>query len=250
MSARIMVVCAGVVLALVAPGEAGAVATGPLADRVIVLDAGHDGGNAAQPAAINRLVPDGRGGRKACDTAGTATPDGYPEHAFTLDVVRRAAALLRQRGARVVLTRTTDSGVGPCVDARAAVGNRAHADAAVSVHADGGPAGGRGFHVAEPGYVAVAPSRRVLGVSDRLARLLRATMEADTGTRPATYLAAGTGITRRTDLAGLNLSTVPKVFLEAANMRNPGDAARTRDPRFRQRVALAVADAVTLLLRP
>src|SRR5207302_638312 len=107
---------------------------------------GHNGGNGAHPDAINRLVDIGNG-TKACDTTGTSTDDGYPEHAYTLDVATRAAALLRTAGASVVLTRTDDSGVGPCIDERAGIGNRAGAAVAVSIHADGGPAGGRGFHV-------------------------------------------------------------------------------------------------------
>ena len=44
----------------------------------------------------------------------------------------------------------------------------------------------------------------------------------------------------RTDLGGLNLSTVPKVFIECGNMRNAGDAARLTSPRFRERIAVAL----------
>src|SRR5690242_3600524 len=57
-----------------------------LKNQVVVLDPGHNGGNAANPLEINRLVPDGRGGRKPCNTTGTATDSGYPEHAFNFDV--------------------------------------------------------------------------------------------------------------------------------------------------------------------
>ena len=61
----------------------------PLAGRTILVDPGHNGGNATHPAAINRLVPAG-GFRKACDTTGTATNDGrLTEAAFTFDVARR-----------------------------------------------------------------------------------------------------------------------------------------------------------------
>ena len=87
---------------------------------------------------IDRLVDAGTL-RKACDTAGTATADGYTESAYNLDVALRLARILRAAGARVVLTRTTDTGWGPCITERAAIGNRAHADAAISIHADGGP---------------------------------------------------------------------------------------------------------------
>ncbi|MGH3920544.1 MAG: hypothetical protein ACRDSG_16145, partial [Pseudonocardiaceae bacterium] len=52
----------------------------------VVLDPGHNGANASHPAEINRPVPNGRGGTKPCNTTGTATNRGYPEHAFTWDV--------------------------------------------------------------------------------------------------------------------------------------------------------------------
>ncbi len=45
----------------------------------------------------------------------------------------------------------------------------------------------------------------------------------------------------RNDLAGLNLSKIPKVFIECLNMRESSDAARAADPAYRQRVAEALA---------
>ena len=38
---------------------------------------------------INAPVPDGAGGTKPCNTTGTATNAGYPEHAFTWDMALR-----------------------------------------------------------------------------------------------------------------------------------------------------------------
>ena len=64
-------------------------------------------------------MPAGGGRKKACDTTGTETNDGkLSEHAFTLDVALRLQRLLAAAGATVVMTRTTDDGVGPCVDRR------------------------------------------------------------------------------------------------------------------------------------
>jgi N-acetylmuramoyl-L-alanine amidase len=56
----------------------------------------------------------------------------------------------------------------------------------------------------------------------------------------ASYV-GGSGLVARGDLGGLNLSDVPKVFVEAGNMRNARDAALLSDPRFRERIALALA---------
>ncbi|MBL7494516.1 N-acetylmuramoyl-L-alanine amidase [Frankia sp. AgB1.9] len=211
--------------------------------RVVVIDPGHDGGNGAAPAQINRKV-DAGGFLKECDTVGAETDAGYPEHAFTFDVATRAAALLRARGVTVVLTRDDDTGVGPCVDARARAGAAAHADVSVSIHADGGPPGGSGFHVIAPNRAPDGVNEGILAASARLATGLRDAYEAATGERPANYLANQEGIVDRSDLGGLNLSTVPKVFIECANMRNAVDAARVSDPVWRQRAAEGIVAGI------
>ena len=59
-------------------------ASAGIAGMAVFLDPGH---NAVNDASINQQVPNGRGGTKACNTSGTATNDGYPEHAFTWAVV-------------------------------------------------------------------------------------------------------------------------------------------------------------------
>ena len=218
----------------------------PLAGQVIALDPGHNGANWSHPEIINRLV-NVVTEWKACDTAGAQTDAGYPEHAFTFDVAMRLARLLRAEGASVVLTRHNDHGVGPCVTQRAEIGNRAHADAAISIHADGGPPGGTGFEVIAPGRVAGAPDRTVIGPSGRLAVDIRKAYHRITGEPYSDYVGTR-GLDVRTDLGGLNLSTVPKVFVECANMRNAADAARVTSPRFRERVAAALAAGLTAFL--
>lgn len=215
--------------------------------RVVVLDPGHDGGNAARPDLINRQVPAGNGARKACNTVGASTPSGYAEHAFAWDVTLRTRRLLAARGVRVVLTRPTDTGVGPCVDVRGRFGARVRADAVVSVHADGAAPGGAGFHVitatGAPGGAAVAAASR------RLAVAVHASLQAGSGLRVASYVAAGTGYDHRSDLAGLTLSTRPTVVVEAGNMRNAGDAALQESAAGRQRIAAALAAGILTYLR-
>ncbi len=213
--------------------------------RTIVIDPGHNGGNGSHPEIINRLVNAGTLW-KSCDTAGTETASGYTEAAFTFDVALRLRAILRAAGARVVLTRSSNNGVGPCITERAAIGNRAHADAAISIHADGGPVSGRGFHVIYP------PSIRgltddIATASRRLAIDVRSAYRVGTGLPYATYLGRG-GLDVRSDLGGLNLSDVPKVFVETANMRNSTDAALLAQPAFRERIARALARGLAAFL--
>ncbi|WP_067893054.1 N-acetylmuramoyl-L-alanine amidase [Nocardia vaccinii] len=210
------------------------------AGRVIVLDPGHNGGNAGHSAAINRRVPDGRGGMKACNTTGTAALGGYPEHAFNWDVATRVRDALSAKGFTVVMTRPDDSGVGPCVDERAAIGNRADAAAVVSIHADGSPgANSHGFHVA---YSAPPRNPAQGEPSIRLATTLRDSFTA-AGFSPSTYVGSH-GLDPRGDLSGLNLSERPTALVECGNMHHPGDAAVLESRDGRARIATVIANAI------
>ena len=162
---------------------------------------------------------------KPCDTTGTETDDGYPEYAFALDVADRAALLLRREGARVILTRTTSTGVGPCVNVRAAIGNDAHANAAISIHADGGPRPDPASTSSLLRWHPTVATRPSSLPSGRLALDVRNAFAHSTGEPFADYVAQQ-GLIARNDLGGLNLSRVPKVFIECANMRNAGRRAR------------------------
>jgi N-acetylmuramoyl-L-alanine amidase len=216
----------------------------PLAGKVVAIDPGHNGGNGADPAFINAPVWNGRE-EEACDTTGTATDSGYTEAQFNFNVAEYLAADLRAQGAIVVLTRNSNTGVGPCVTERAAIGNEAHADAAVAIHADGGPPGGRGFAILEP--VADGPNDAVIGSSAVLGTDLRNSFLAGTGEPVSSYDGVD-GIQPRDDLGGINLTTVPKVFIECANMRNATDAALVVSPVWQQRAAAAIDDGITQFL--
>jgi N-acetylmuramoyl-L-alanine amidase len=56
------------------------------------------------------------------------------------------------------------------------------------------------------------------------------------------------GLQPRNDLAGLNLTTVPKVLIECGNMRNDTDAALLVTTAFQQEAAAAMARAITQFL--
>ena len=225
-------------------GIAGSAESATSAGVVVVIDPGHNGGNGSASAEINRQVEAG-GFRKACDTTGTATNGGYSESAFNWDVSNRLAGLLRAAGVQVVMTRDSDSGVGPCIDRRAGIGNLVSADVAVSVHADGSGAGNRGFHILVPGSLP-GFTDDIAEPSRQYARILREELPA-AGMPPSNYVGSD-GIMVRTDLGGLNLSDVPKVFVESGNMRDPTDAALLTSPEFRQRWAERIAAATLRFL--
>jgi N-acetylmuramoyl-L-alanine amidase len=154
--------------------------------------------------------------------------------------------VLRRRGANVVLTRNDNDSVGPCVNERARIANRAHADATVSIHADGGPASGFGFHVIEPALIR-GLTDDIFAASHRLAVDLRSAFRRRTGEPYANYTAHN-GLDRRSDLGGLRLADVPAVFIETGNMRNAGDAARMGRASYRLRVARGIVDGIQRFL--
>jgi N-acetylmuramoyl-L-alanine amidase len=209
-------------------------APGSIAGMIVFLDPGHSG--AGDPAALSRQVPNGRGGTKNCQTSGTATDSGYPEHSFAWDTTLRIRQALNSAGVRTAMSRGDDNGPAPCVDARAAMANALHPSAIVSIHADGGPAAGRGFHV---NYSAPPLNPAQEGPAVRFAHVMRGQLQA-AGIPPATYIGSD-GLKGRADLAGLNLAEYPSILVELGNMKNPADAALMESPAGRQRYADAVA---------
>ncbi|WP_024443008.1 MULTISPECIES: Rv3717 family N-acetylmuramoyl-L-alanine amidase [unclassified Mycobacterium] len=225
---------------IVAPAAPADPANPAVAGKTVFLDPGHSGAN---DASIARQVPNGRGGTKPCQTSGTATDDGYPEHSLAWDVTGRIRAELERLGVHTELSRADDASVGPCIDARAAAANAAHPDAIVSIHADGGPASGRGFHV---NYSSPALNDAQSGPAVALAGDIRDSLTA-AGIPQSSYLGTD-GLYGRADLAGLNLAEYPAVLVELGNMRNAQDAALLESADGRARYASAVTSGIVAYL--
>lgn len=200
---------------------------------VIALDPGHNGGNASHLSRINKMVPDGRGGKKACNTTGTATDGGFPEHEFNWNVARKVRNELEKRGARIIMSRDSNDGVGPCVDERGKFAD--DADFLVSIHANGSENTSiRGFGVI------VAPGDNL----EKSTKLGEAIVRGFTDNKfPINRAGYGKdGLVERTDLAGLNNASVPAVIVECGEMRNPEEARRMqKDP---ESYAKALVDGI------
>lgn len=214
-----------------APGVAGA---------IVFLDPGHNGAN---DASINRQVPTGRGGTKECQTSGTTTDAGYPEHSFNWEVVLLIREELDRLGVRTAMSRGDDNALGPCVDQRAAMANALHPDAIVSIHADGGPPDGRGFHV---NYSNPPLNDAQAGPAVRLAQVMASQLAAS-GLTPSTYRGTN-GLYGRADLAGLNLAEYPSILIELGNMKNQGEAAAMATPEGRAKYAASVVQGINAYL--
>ena len=218
-----------------------AAAPAGLAGKIVFLDPGHNGAN---DASISRQVPTGRGGTKDCQASGTSTDEGYPEHSFTWETTLRIRQALSALGVRTAMSRGDDTGLGPCVDERAAMANALQPDAIVSIHADGGPPTGRGFHVL---YSSPPLNQAQAGPSVRLAQLMANQLQSS-GIPAANYIGQG-GLNPRSDIAGLNLAQYPSVLVELGNMKNPADKALITTPEGRQKYAEAVVRGIAAFLQ-
>jgi N-acetylmuramoyl-L-alanine amidase len=244
---------AGLALGLVAVTSTGLAAagnarastdSGPLAGKIIGIDPGHNGLNYTDPNYLNRQIWNGREW-EGCDTTGTETASGYTEARFNWNVAKYLRAILVKDGARVVLTRKNNHGLGPCVNRRARILDRAHANVSIDIHADGGRSSGRGFTVLEP--VADGPNGKVIKSSLRFGRYVHAALQRRTKMPVSDYYGHD-GYIRRDDLAGLNLTTMPKVLIECGNMNNTKDAALLVRPSVQRSIARALAAAIVRFL--
>jgi N-acetylmuramoyl-L-alanine amidase len=246
-----ILVAVAAVLPLAAAGRAAAATTGagttvrataakPLAGKIIGIDPGHNGRNYTDPAFLTKQVWNGREWED-CDTTGTETASGYTEARFNFNVATYLRADLIKDGARVVMTRKNNHGLGPCVNRRARILDNAHANVSIDIHADYGPAGGRGFTVLEP--VADGPNDKVIKSSLRFGRDVHAAMRRQTPMRISDYYGRN-GYIRRNDLAGLNLTTMAKVLIECGNMNNAADARLLVQARVQRHIAAALAAAI------
>jgi N-acetylmuramoyl-L-alanine amidase len=211
-----------------------------IAGMIVFLDPGHNGAN---DASLTKQVPTGRGGTKDCQASGTTTDDGFPEHTFNWDTVLLIRQMLTQLGVRTAMSRGNDNQVAACVDERAAMANALAPNAVVSIHADGGPATGRGFHVL---YSSPPLNQAQAGPSVQFARIMRDQLAA-AGIPPSTYIGTN-GLNPRSDIAGLNLAQYPSVLVEMGNMKNPADSALMESPEGRQKYAAAVVQGIAAFL--
>ena len=211
-----------------------------IAGMIVFLDPGHNGAN---DASINRQVTNGRGGTKECQTSGTTTGGGFPEHTFNWDVVLLIRAALDQLGVRTAMSRGNDNALGPCVDERAAMANALNPDAIVSIHADGGPPSGHGFHV---NYSNPPVNDAQAGPAVQFATIMRDQLAA-AGIPTSTYLGSN-GLYGRADLAGLNLAQYPSILVELGNMKNADEAAQMESTGGRAAYAAAATRGITSYL--
>ncbi|MFC8043988.1 N-acetylmuramoyl-L-alanine amidase [Nocardia sp. NPDC057353] len=214
-----------------------------LAGRTVFLDPGHQGSGHSED--LDRPVDNGRGGTKPCQTTGTTTVNGVPEHTVNWAVSQLVKSSLESLGARVVLSRADDTGWGGCVDERAAAANSSGAALAVSIHADGAAADQRGFHLIVPQLPIPDPAAdRAQSGAGRAASTTMRDAYVRAGFSPATYGGTVNGLQTRADIAGPALTRVPAVFVEMGNGANPEDAAVLESAEGQLQHAIAITTGI------
>ncbi len=219
-------------------------ATRVLAGKVIVVDPGHNGGNFNHPRQIAQKV-DAGGFQKACNTTGTAA-QGVTESSLNWAIAQKLAQRFRAAGAKVVLTRTDDQGVGPCIDKRGKTAKNNNADLLISIHSDGAHSSGHGFHVILPkpvrGY-----TDATAGPSARLGACIRDSLVTQ-GLTTSTYVGRD-GLHPRSDMGTLNNAGAPAVMMELGNMHNTKDFALLTSPNGQTKIVDGLVKGAEAFLR-
>ena len=223
-----------VVTAIVVSAPCARGAAGP----VVVLDPGHDlrANLKTEPIGPGSSTP------KIFDGGGTrGVVTGIREADLNLAVALRLRPLLERAGVRVVMTRTTTSGVSMGNIARARIANRAHAALFLRIHADGSPdRRAAGTHTLYPALHAgwtddvYASSKRAAGVVQR--ELVRALGFPDRG------------LQERPDFTGFNWSNVPVILVEMGFMTNPTEDRLLATAAYRQRAAVGLCQGTLRFL--
>ena len=203
---------AGLVIATL---PASALAAGALAGRTIVIDPGHGG------------------------IDGGATAYGRVEKTVTLPIGLDLSALLRGAGARVIMTRSSDTYVSLAV--RSAIANAAGADAFVSIHAnalsDPSYSGVTTYYGPSSGYVTgVTRSAGLVAASRALALDVQAAAQAHTG-------AFNRGV-QAADYYVLGNARMPAILIETGFITNPAEGQRLVTPSYQEAIATGIADGL------
>lgn len=201
--------------------RAGVADGAPLSSSHLVLDPGHGG---EEPGAVG--------------------PSGLTEAELNLDVARRAADLLAEQGATVVLTRTTH--VRMTLETRAAIALALDPLAFISIHHNAAPVGRSDRPGSELYHQLADPqSKRLAGLLWEEFQQHLAPFGTDWAVGDQPGARARQSVRTGTDYYGVLRRTqgVPAVLTEAAYLSNPAEDALLHTAEFRQAEAQAIADA-------
>ena len=188
-------------------------ATGVLADKLIVIDAGHGGSSSG--------------------AVGHGSEGTRYEKYVTLGIALKLRSALEACGARVVMTRDRDVDVD--LYARPRLANDIRADLFVSIHNDSNAHPDSASGTSTYYHMSDSSSRA-------LATCVQQAVSAISGLPSRGALSDG--ILYQNGLAVLRVSTMPAVLCEVAYINNSRDRRKLCDPDFQQKVAAALCRGI------
>ena len=204
------------------------------AAALICLDPGHG----TVPSVGAQVEPTGPGSHVMKIKDGGGAPG---EAAIVLGIAFRTRALLRRRGYRVAMTRTTTGYRGGNI-ARARFCNVRHAALMLRIHADGSASpSSNGISTLYPAYHR-GWTDDIYSPSLRAARDVQRALVRATG-------AHDLGVVARSDLTGFNWANVPAILVETGFVTNPREGALLHTAAYQQRVARGLAAGVAAFVR-
>jgi N-acetylmuramoyl-L-alanine amidase len=180
----------------------------------VVLDPGHGG---------TKKV----GGSSPNNATG---PTGLLEKTVTLDVARRAAALLTARGVACALTRTSDT--NPALAARARTASATASPVFISIHFNG-------WKVPTTQGTETFWHKNGNERSKRLAGIVQKHLLAATGFKDRSVKQAAFGVLS----PNIHDPRTAAVLAEISFLTDPAEEARLKTPAYLDRIADAIADA-------
>jgi len=165
---------------------------------------------------------------------GAIGPSGLREADVVLDIGQRLKVLLENQGARVVMSRTSDTNLS--LEGRAKLANDLFADVFVSIHVNASPGeslwGTTTYFYAPPGTdIGMQRSARTNLAQCIQNRLIQRLERNNLGVREENF-------------AVLRYTRVPSVLVETAFISNPVEEVLLADEGFRQQAALGIMEGL------
>ncbi len=206
--------------------------TRSLAGKVVAIDAGHQG---TGDLSLEPIGPGATTKKPKVQSGTTGVATRNPEGLINLLVARRLQQELVDRGAEVVMVRTSQD-VNIANSKRAKIANDAEADLFIRLHCDGND------KRSMMGLSTLVPAsnkwtRPIVASSTRAGRYVHAAVISATG-------ANDLGVDDRGDLTGFNYSKVPTVLVEMGFMTNAGEDVKLGAAGYQQKLAVGLANGI------
>ncbi|MGQ9825062.1 MAG: N-acetylmuramoyl-L-alanine amidase [Desulfotomaculales bacterium] len=215
-------------LTVILPGSSGPAGKKPaLSEATIVIDPGH-------------------GGRDV----GAIGPTGFQEKTANLNVALKVAELLRQKGARVILTRSGDT--EPSLEERTGLANRERAHLFVSIHmnafTDPGIGGTTTYYLSSEGVERAVQDKKAPRQQEESRRLESSKLASCVQSALVKSLGLESKGVREANFAVLRTSQMPAILIETAFISNPDEEKMMKTARFAENAARGIVEGVAAYL--